>query len=197
MFVMCVGVWLKPTVNLPPFYFFIKQAESCFMSSMEDSKGNSFFMHNTIYTLIYCMYMKGCYWKMLGSIFFPELHYYRTFPENLETLSAFLLANKQMHLTLLCCLATQASPWFYIWKTSMLPIWRLTGCRVNETSHNAFLIKSLQAFSERKGLLGFSVIIIYAVGDGDMIDFCSAFTVSGDKDDSCGSSFKCNLRVGL
>lgn len=33
----------------------------------------------------------------------------------------------------------------------MLPICRLTGCSVDETSRDAFLIKTLQVFSEGKG----------------------------------------------
>lgn len=81
-----------------------------FMSSMK----RDFFVHNTIYTLT------QTYERLLlenpSLCFVCELHYYRTFLENLETFSAFLLANKQMHLTLLCCLATSASPWFLYMK---------------------------------------------------------------------------------
>lgn len=79
-------------------------------------------IHNIIYTV-------GI-WKVpireLASSFSVLLS--QDLVKNLETLSALSLANKQMHLTLLCCLATEASPWFLYMKNQDAA--NLETCRV-------------------------------------------------------------------
>lgn len=154
----CTG--LKPPVDQPSFYCFTKQAETSYRAIWkETSLCITLFIHSYIWKIVI---------KESLALFF-SVSYIITGP-SLKTLKLCLHSYWPINkCTWLFCVARQRQPvpGFYIWKTSMLPIWRLTGCSVNETSHDAFLIKTLQA--SEKGCTHCMGSLL--TGNGDRIDF--------------------------
>lgn len=93
---------------------------------------------------------------------FSRNHYCRTFLKNLETFSAFLSANKQMHLTLLCCLATQASPRIFLYeKPECCQSGDSQGaCSVKETELKSCFSLKIASFCEQNSLNSLFVVKI-------------------------------------
>lgn len=109
--------------------------------------------------------MKGCFFL---------LHYYRTFRKNLETLYLFLLADKQMHLTLLCCLATQASPEFLYMKNQHAANLETYRVQCEGDQPRRIFHFTMQPFLNEKGCN------LLLTGDNDVIGLYT----SGDEGDS-------------